>query len=150
MQITFRRLDPKSHEVTVVRADGTTESLTAETRSLLPHDLAHLAVEAELGTVDGYFGRVAAGASIEGTWPDDDRTDRLMAIEGLAARVQSLWSAGTPVDRWPDEVARAAVEVDVQARPSEVVLAGIHERLRRLHGHWNATPFGRPMTVDWV
>jgi hypothetical protein len=32
---------------------------------------------------------------------------------------------------------------------SEAFLAGVQERLRRLQGHWRATPFGSALELEW-
>lgn len=143
MEVSFRRIDNDRHEFSVRRADESTDALVVETKSLLPHDLAHLATESALGTDAGFYGRVAAGASLHGTWPDDPTMDELMAMEGLAARVQSLWAAHTPPASWAAILGSATLPLD------HAVVAGIHERLRRLHGHWRATPFAEAMTVAW-
>src|SRR3954454_19930968 len=47
MRIVFRKLSDERHTLEIVREDGRREEVDCETRSLLVHDLLHLAVESE-------------------------------------------------------------------------------------------------------
>ena len=49
MLIRLTRLTNERHRLEVVRDDGTREARELETRSALPHDLVHYAVETEAG-----------------------------------------------------------------------------------------------------
>ncbi|MEM8924765.1 MAG: hypothetical protein AAGD35_14780 [Actinomycetota bacterium] len=131
--------------MSVVRIDGSSEAVTVETRSMLAHDLAHLATESTLATDDGFFGRVAAGAPLHGRWDDlpPESVDALMVVESVAARVQGLWSADLPAERWADALDGLHPGLD-RRRSGE-----IHERLRRLHGRWQATSFDGAMVLGW-
>lgn len=144
MEIVLTRVDDRSHELTVVRADGSSESRVLETRSLLLHDLAHLAVEAELGLHGGFFGTVAAGASIhptEGRDPTADATPEAWLAESLAARLQSLANQGTDAEQVHRALSPVAPELVDRATAARIV--------ERLRGHWAATPFVQSMAVHW-
>ncbi len=147
MEIVLTRLDDRSHELAVVRADGSRESKVLETRSLLLHDFAHLAVEAELGLHGGFFGTVASGASIypaDGADPTAEATPEAWLAEGLAARLQSLANRGASAHEVHLALAPVAPDLVDRAAAERIV-----ERLRQLRGHWAATPFRGSMTVHW-
>ncbi len=64
MQINFTKLNEDAHRVEVLRADGSSDAITRNSRSFRRHDFAHLAVEAGLPFALGYWGQVAAGAAL--------------------------------------------------------------------------------------
>ena len=70
MEIVFTKLSDERHSVRVHREDGTVETVELDSRSFLRHDLAHLAVESELGLEGGVWGSVARGGSLTGAGLD--------------------------------------------------------------------------------
>lgn len=141
MEVTFTKLADDRHEVAVVRADGSTERRVLDSRSFLRHDLAHWAVEAELGLAGGFWGSVAGGASLAGeglAGPDLDLAER------LSGPVQTLMRTGAEAAAY-----RAVVERLGPAGADPGVADRVHERVRALRGHWNATPYGGAMTLTW-
>ena len=64
MRIAFRKLTDERHVLTIVRDDGAREAVECETRSYLTHDLLHYAVESEVGLAGGFWGTLAAGATL--------------------------------------------------------------------------------------
>lgn len=65
MKILLTRLTNDTHRLECIRDDGTRESAELETKSLLKHDLVHLAVEKEAGLLEGFWGLVAAGKTFK-------------------------------------------------------------------------------------
>lgn len=139
MEVRFTRLTDEEHAVEVVRDDGSRERVVLDTRSFLRHDLAHWAVEAELGLTGGVWGSVAAGGSLGGEGLDGPD---MATAESLAGPVQTLLRTEAGVDAYGAVLARAGIDdPDVAAR--------LHERVRRLRGHWQATGYGRSMVLHW-
>lgn len=129
------------HEVRVIRRDGSTESVVLNTRSFLRHDLAHFAVELELGLRGGVWGSVAAGGSLSGDGLDGPD---MAVAESVAGPVQTIMR--TEAD------AAAVLEVLRRVAPDRAtpeLAERIHERLRQLRGHWSATRHGEAMVLTW-
>jgi hypothetical protein len=151
MRIGFRKLSDERHALTISRDQGSWETVECETRSYLTHDLLHYAVEAEVGVQSGFWGRLAAGATLAEM---NDRTRSMshemaaieQAVGALTASVKGRSAAevvagmnrfasalGTTMPSWLDE---------------ELVLA-VQERMRQLVGRWNATPRGSALELTW-
>lgn len=109
---------------------------------MLVHDLVHYALEAELGMHDGFWGTVAAGRSFAElrAVPFGD-SPGLARAERLVGPLQAVFHGRLA----PAEVARM---VD-GAGPSESEVQAVLERMRRLWGHWRATPFHDTLTLPW-
>ena len=78
MRIVFRKISDERHTLEIVRADGRREEVDCETRSLLVHDLLHLAVESEAKVTVGFWGNLAKGRTLADM---NDRTGKAMAAE---------------------------------------------------------------------
>jgi len=144
MQIEFTRLTEKVHRLTIQRDDGSQESVELETRSLLLHDLVHLAVETEAHLERGFWGLVASGVPMsEVSFDHDSATNRdLATAESLVGPMQALWNGRLSEARYL-EISGAIPPVD------DRFVDRVRERLRALTGHWRATPFGHSMVVRW-
>lgn len=141
MEIVFTKLSDQKHAVKVRRRDGSEDSSVLDSRSFLRHDLAHLAVELELPLSHGYWGSVAAGASLAG---QDMGGTELMTAEKLAGPVQTLMRLKADVDQYQSTLQRIVPE------QADLELANrIRERGRALQGHWQATPYGGDMVLQW-
>jgi hypothetical protein len=156
MQIRLTKLDNDHHRLEIARDDGSRESLTLETRSYLLHDLLHLAVETEAGLQTGFWGCLARGKTLADM---NDRTGQSMKehsadMATIEQAVGALTGAAKGVDaatvlaglqRW-----LAATERPLPAWLDEAFIVRVQERMRKLMGHWRATPFGQAMEVRWV
>ena len=141
MDIILTKLSELEHQVKVIRPDGSTESATLPTREFLRHDFAHYAVESEVPVKLGYWGCVAAGASLKG---DGAGGKDIALAETLAGPVQTLMR----LDAGPEQYL-AMLENIQPALASTDLAQRIHERARRLQGHWQATPRGGDMRIAW-
>lgn len=141
MDVVFTRLTPDTHRLRVERDDGTVDEITLNSRSFLHHDLAHLAVESELGIERGYWGSVAAGASLSGTGLSG--SDIALA-ESLAGPVQTLMRIEADAEAYRSMLEHVAPTL---ARDEPELADRLHERIRRLRGHVAATPFGTEMRI---
>ena len=141
MDIYLTKIAEDLHEIRVVRRDGSSESHPLDSRSFLRHDFAHLAVELEVPIRLGYWGSVAAGASLSGT----DLAGGDMALaESLAGPVQTLMRKEAGAEQYLSMLVRNLPDL-----ASAELAARIRERARQLTGHWRATPYGREMQIRW-
>lgn len=141
MRIVFAKISDETHSVTVTRADGSSERVEVDTRSYLRHDLSHFAIEAELPIRKGFWGCIAAGASLDGQGVAG--SDAQLA-ESLAGPIQTLFRMDADLAAYTELLKGIAA-----ARGSPDLPARVHERIRRLRGHWQATPYGGEMALDW-
>ena len=141
MRIAFTKISDERHAVTITRADGTSESVEVDTREYLRHDLAHFAIESELPISKGFWGCVASGASLSGEGVGGKEA---ALAESLAGPIQTLFRT----DAGPDAYAELLREVS-ETTGSQDLAARVHERIRRLRGHWKATPCGGQMELVW-
>ena len=141
MKVTFSKLSDRRHAVLVERTDGTTESVDLDSRSFLRHDLAHFAVELELGLTAGVWGSVAAGGSLAGDGLDG--ADMALA-ETVSGPMQTMMRTRAR----PDEIHNVLQGV-APAIASTELAERLHERMRSLEGHWNATAYGGQMVLTW-
>ena len=137
MKITFTRLTDDRHRLTIVRDDGSSEHGELETRSFLLHDLTHYALEAEAKMDRGVWGTRARGPLPETPTPE------IALAERLTAPMQSVWQGRLDPDLYVEQAKGIAPFVDAD------FVARVCERLRKLMGHWKATPFRADMVLDW-
>lgn len=141
MKIFFKKISDEEHAVRVIRKDGSKDSCVLNTRSFLRHDLSHYAVESELPLKRGYWGCVANGAALSGgEFTDSD----IQLAEKLSAPIQILMR-----DEAEPEHYLAVLNYACPDKASEELAARIHERARKLTGHWKATAYGEEMEFQW-
>ncbi len=145
MRIRLTRLSNDRHRLAVERPDGSWAEQELETRSVLLHDLVHLAVEAEAGLTDGFWGRLASGADFEELKraAADPGESGLPLAEALVGPMQAVWHGRLDPDRYVEHARRAAPFVD------GAFVERVRARLRRLWGHWQGTPFHQTMELEW-
>lgn len=98
MLCAFSILDPRTHRLYVERPPYAPIDVALESRSLLLHDFSHFAVECEMRTDAGFYGRVASGWSLEalrGSLTGDEQ-EAMMAIERRVALLQSAIKKDLP------------------------------------------------------
>jgi hypothetical protein len=156
MEIRLTKLSNEQHRLEIVRADGSGESVALETRSLLLHDLLHLAVESEARLETGFWGCLARGKTLADM---NDRTGKSMKeYSADMATIEQAVGALTSAAKGEDaRVVLAGLQrwLDAQERPlppwlDEPFIVRVQERMRKLLGHWRATPFGETMIVRWA
>jgi hypothetical protein len=150
MLIRLRRLDNVRHELAIDRPDGTAASQTAETRSVLLHDLVHFAIEAEAGIEDGFWGALAGGVDFAALQHDEDTNATeagqrrgIHLAESLVGPMQSVWKGQLTPERYVQMARGHAALID------DAFVARVLERIRRLWGHWQGTPFHGVMELRW-
>lgn len=156
MRIVLTKLSDARHALEIHRKDGSRERVELETRSCLLHDLTHFAVEESAGIQAGFWGSLAAGVTFDelsggsgGGMMDGGRL--MMEVERAVAVLQG----GVKAKEDPGAAhARIVALLRVQdAEPPPwftlACVTRVHERMRALLGHWNATPFGSSMELTW-
>lgn len=154
MRIRFTKLTDTEHALEIVRPDGGSERVVCETRSLLMHDLLHLAIESEAGLASGFWGQLAAGTTLAAM---NDRTKSLAPAAAELVAIERLVGAlhGATKQRPPSELVAGlrrfadALETPLPSWLTENLVTRVEERMRRLTGHWKATPYGATMEVTW-
>ncbi|WP_461167899.1 hypothetical protein [Tsukamurella serpentis] len=131
-------------------------------KPLIPHDAAHLIVEAEAGIRGGVFGRIADANGLDGLfWPADPAERRRAArrkrrptaaqsadmarSEALASLTAALWEVQRghrPADpAWPGPLQNPAVPAELRDR--------IFARYDDFAERWRALPDGGELTLHW-
>jgi hypothetical protein len=141
MKAVFVKVSDQRHTVRVERRDGTVESLQLDSRSFLRHDLAHLAVELELGLSEGVWGCVARGGSLSGEGLDG--SDVALA-ETVSGPMQTMMRTRAEPADIHDVLVRVAPAI-----ASTHLAERLHARLRSLSDRWAATPYGADMEIIW-
>jgi hypothetical protein len=141
MRIAFVKISDEKHAVRVTRADGSSERVEVDTREYLLHDLAHYVIEFEFPIRKGFWGCVASGASLSG---EGVAGSEARLAESLAGPIQTL----IRIDAGADVYAKLLSEISPTS-DSQDLAARVHERVRRIRGHWKATPYGGEMELDW-
>ena len=155
MLIRLTRLTNEHHRLEVVRADGTRESHELETRSTLLHDLVHYAVETEAGLNASFYGRLASGKTYESLMTDPPTGPEALQTELVVVRIQGVakhdtWSGLDP-ERFAEEIT-AGFQVVGHEAPEWLtgdLVVRVRERLRRVQGHWRATPFHQALELEF-
>ncbi len=99
MQILLRKLSDERHELAVSTDPASWDAVECETRGYLTHDLLHYAVEAEAGVQSGFWGRLAAGATLAEM---NDRTrsmgDEMAATEQVVGALTASMKGRSAAD----------------------------------------------------
>jgi hypothetical protein len=159
VRIQLRKVSDQRHELAIVRPDGRRESVACETRSVLLHDFIHYAVEAEAKVETGFWGRLARGRTLaemndRARPPSGDGAAKMAtematierfvgALHG-AAKGQAAADVVAGIERYA-----AGLNEPMPAWLTETFVVAVQERLRRLVGAWNATPYGETLELDW-
>jgi hypothetical protein len=155
LHIAFRKISDERHVLEIARDDDSREQVECETRSYLLHDFLHYAVESEAGIDYGFWGNLARGKTLDDM---NDRSGAAMIAEraemGAVEQVVGALHGATKGISAAELVSgmRRFAEALQTTMPdwltTEFVVA-VQERLRRLVGHWKATPYGGRMELAW-
>ena len=155
MRILFEKLSDERHRLVIERVPGTREQVECETRSYLVHDLLHYAVESEARLITGLWGNLAAGKTLADM---NDRTGASMkdaapdmgAIEQIVGALHGS-TKGVAAGELVADLRHFAASMGATMPDwlTEPFVVAVQERMRRLQGHWRATPFGGVMELPW-
>jgi len=160
MRILLTKFSNTHHALEVVRADGSRDRTEGVSREFLFHDLLHYAVETSLGTQGGFWGALANGKTFDDL---NDRSGKAMTMMGgsanlaLVERVVGMMTGALKEAESPGgdvlEALRRYHEALGEELPpwcTEEFAADVRERMRRLQGHWKATPYRSTMEIAWA
>jgi hypothetical protein len=169
VDITIHRVNPYRYYSTARRDDGVTVRIPGYDRpEWLPHDLAHITVERELGLRGGFWARVAAGAMfpnmtvLSGRRPPhaEERSralirangDELTRAEVLAGAFLQLAQEGLDVSE-PVALARIARAWSSAGREpftlDHATIVRVCAALRAAAQLWREVPVGGSLTLPW-
>ena len=156
MNIFLTKISDDRHRLDVKRENGSRDGIELESKSTLVHDFLHFALESSIGTQEGFWGALAAGKTLADM---NDRSGASMReYAGTMADIEQLVGALTNVAKGTasaDEIIaavrnmRAAAGKPVPDWFNAQTIEDVRERMRKLQGHWNATPFGGIMELTW-
>ncbi len=142
MQLTFTKGSGKYDRLDIVTDTGPQPPIACPKQGIIPHDMVHFAVEAEVDA-RGFLGGIAAGGDSGFAAGADNPHHR--AVERLVETVQAEAWGGVPV---PDADFIALYRVTCDARGDSPLdldgstLAAIRARLADLAARWAAVPTG--------
>ena len=155
MKIYFKKVSNSQHELSILRDDGSSESTLVDTRNFLLHDLTHFAVESEANLQTGFWGLLAAGKTLADL---NDRTGKsiqnetadIMTIEAVVGVLHNLTRGSSASEIVTNLRAQGkGLGWKIPTWLSEDFIESVHERLKKLLGHWRSTKFGEVMEFNW-
>ena len=151
MRIRLRKLPDERHELAISRDGASWETVQCETRSYLAHDLLHYAVEAEAGVQSGFWGRLAAGATLTAMNDRARAVDEEMAvIEQVVGALSASAKGGSAAEVVAGMKGFASsVGRTMPSWLTEERVLAVQERMRRLVGRWKATAHGAALELTW-
>jgi hypothetical protein len=155
MRILLEKLTDERHRLVIERAPEAREAVECETRSILVHDLLHYAVESEARVTTGFWGNLAAGKTLADMNDRSgasmkDAAPEMAAIEQLVGALHGS-TKGIAAGELVAGIRRFAASLGATTPDwlTEPFVIAVQERMRRLQGHWRATPFGGVMELPW-
>jgi hypothetical protein len=151
LTIRLTRTSPTHHRLAFVRPDGSGESRELETKSCLYHDLLHFAVETEAGLRQSFYGLLASGARYADLTMDGTANAEIIATERIIGGLTGALRNDATGERFVAVMANA-FDAHGERLPewcSAEFVARVRERMRRLEGHWRATPFGQTLELHF-
>jgi hypothetical protein len=148
VKLTFTKGSGKYDRLDIVAADGPRAPIDCPKQGIIPHDMVHFAVEAEV-TTPGFLGLIAAG----GDSGFRAGTDNALAqsVERLVEMFQGEgWSGGPMADA--DFLALYAVTCeergDTPLPIAGTTIAAIRARIAGLTARWAAVPVGGQLVLE--
>ncbi|GAA0732056.1 hypothetical protein CA233_21045 [Sphingomonas sp. ABOLD] len=147
MELIFVKRAGKFDELTVVREDGVSETISCPKQGIIPHDMAHYAVESVLAH-RGFLSLVQDGLRADFTAQGGDSE---AAIERLVETFQAeMWGGRVPVT---DLI--ATYEHACEARGHSVApisaedVEAIRDRLDDLSRRWSALALNEELKLEF-
>ncbi|KPF58619.1 hypothetical protein IP88_16430 [alpha proteobacterium AAP81b] len=148
MRLTFTKLPGKYDRLDIVTIAGARPPVQCPKQGIIPHDMVHYAVEAEVAA-RGFLGAVADGA--EAGFGDGDFDGEAGGVERLVETVQAeAWSGSVYHDDAFLDLYRVTCEArgDAPLAIDGALLAAIRARLAELTACWAAVPVGGSLTLE--
>lgn len=148
MKLTFTKGSGKYDRLDIVASDGPRAPIECPKQGIIPHDMVHFAVEAEV-TTPGFLGLIAAGGDGGFRLGLDDR--HAQSVERLVEMFQGEgWSGGPMPDA--DFIALYATTCeergDTPLPITGATIAAIRDRIADLTAQWAAVPVGGQLVLE--
>ncbi|WP_156255899.1 hypothetical protein [Sandarakinorhabdus oryzae] len=147
MKLTFTKGSGKFDRLLIEAADGPRPLIECPKQGIIPHDMVHFAVEAEV-TTPGFLGLIAAGGDGGFRLGLDDR--HAQSVERLVEMFQGEgWSGGPMADADFIALYRVTCEErgDTPLPISGETIAAIRARIADLTRQWAAVPVGGSLVL---
>lgn len=147
MKLTFTKGAGKFDRLDIVAADGPRPPINCPKQGIIPHDMVHFAVEAEVAAT-GFLGLIAAGGDGGYRLGLDDRMAQ--SVERLVEMFQGEGWSGGPM---PDDDFIALYRITCEERGdaplpiSGETIAAIRSRIADLTRQWAAVPVGGTLVL---
>jgi hypothetical protein len=157
MLVRFTKNTPTHHTFSIIRADGSAEQASLETRSYMPHDLIHFAYELQAGCRYSFYGRLASGLKLADfnviqlmTSPDPADAE-LITTERITGPLATYLKGGVTNADFISALENlfVAVSSPLPAHITSQFLDELKIRYNALIGQWNALPHHTPMEISW-
>lgn len=148
MKLTFTKGSGKYDRLDIVAADGPRAPIDCPKQGIIPHDMVHFAVEAEV-TAPGFLSLVAAGG--DGGFRTGIDNRMAQSVERLVEMFQGEGWSGAPM---PDADFIALYRVTCEERGdtplpiSGETIAAIRARIADLTTRWAAVPVGGQLLLE--
>jgi hypothetical protein len=156
MQIRLKKGRDGPDSLACVRADGTSTWRRIQ-RGLAFHDLAHFAVETELGVGDGFYGLVAGGWSFEDFASAEERAKippGAIWVEFLvnAFLTEAMSGEMQDADAFHESLVQSVAKVghSLPRRLSDGEIARIRGTIVGLAGRWRALELGETIELEFA
>jgi len=146
--LTFAKGAGKVDRLEIVAADGPRPPIDCPKQGIIPHDMVHFAVEAEVAAT-GFLGLIAAGGDGGYRLGLADRTAQ--SVERLVEMFQGEGWSGVAL---PDAEFQALYATTCEERGdtplplTPALLAAIRTRIAELTRQWAAVPVGGQLTLE--
>lgn len=154
LTIRLRKISPTHHSFAYTKEDGSGKTLELETKTYLFHDLLHFAVETEAQLANSFYGTLAKN----GGYSDFQNMNESTEIRGEGAMTEKIVGAltgviknDTPREAFLDGIQNwlTATNEQMPTWLTEDFVLTVKEKMRKLIGEWNGTPFGETMELQF-
>jgi hypothetical protein len=146
MRLTFTKRDGKYDDLTITRADHSSETIRCPKQGIIPHDMVHYAVESILAH-RGFLSLVSGGeAAAFATAGGDSEEANERLVESFQAE---LWGGRVPAE---ELLATYEHACDARGHPSVPITSAdvdnIRARLDDLTARWAAVPVNGTLALE--
>ncbi len=147
LKLFFKRLSSTHHQISYLREDGSGESMSVETKSLLMHDFIHYCLESEANLSAGFYGLLAQGhtyAELSGKMPSEFETSVVADVEQVAGPLSGVVKGHVSPAEFMQQfgVMMQSLGKPIPSWLSQELIGKVLVRYKQVTGKWNATPFG--------
>lgn len=144
MKIEVKKATKHQCQYSVTRNDKSVERITLETKTYLVHDICHFAVEDNLHYVNGFWGLLSQGHSVNSLFgKDNPQTIELRFIERIVGPVQSVYSGHIPKEDFEQYISH------LDNTMTNNFLGSCLTEIRAILQKWEQLSVGQYLTLKW-